>query len=55
LSRLEETGYDGAVILEVNTQADLEESLKRVTDSPAITHLPTDAGAKAEKWRKLSA
>ena len=31
LSRLEETGYDGAVILEVNTQADLEESLKRVT------------------------
>lgn len=30
LSRLEETGYDGAVILEVNTQADLEESLSRL-------------------------
>ena len=24
-------------------------------DSPAITHLPTDAGAKPEKWCKLSA
>jgi len=31
LSRLEETRYDGAVILEVNTQPDLEESLERLS------------------------
>ncbi len=31
LGKLEETGYDGAVILEVNTQADLEESLERIS------------------------
>lgn len=30
LRKLEETGYDGTVILEVNTQADLEESLTRI-------------------------
>jgi sugar phosphate isomerase/epimerase len=31
LSKLEESDYDGAVILEVNTRADLEESLKRIS------------------------
>ncbi len=31
LSKLEETDYDGAVILEVNTKADLEKSLKRIS------------------------
>ena len=30
LSRLEEIGFEGAVILEVNTQADLEVSLERI-------------------------
>jgi sugar phosphate isomerase/epimerase len=30
LHKLEETGYDGAVILELNSQADLEESLAQV-------------------------
>ena len=30
LRRLEETGYDGAVILENNSQSDLEESLERI-------------------------
>lgn len=37
LSKLDETGYDGAVILEVNTQADLEESLQRISSDASFS------------------
>jgi sugar phosphate isomerase/epimerase len=37
LSKLEESDYDEAVILEVNTRADLEESLKRISSHASFS------------------
>jgi DNA-binding phage protein len=39
---------------EGDSHPDRDVQFEHINDSPAITHFPNDAGAKPEKWRKLS-